>query len=102
MRTPRPVRIINVPLDLGASRRGTAGGPCALRAAGLSTALESLGYPLRAELDISVPVFDTRGSVDQTVRFKAEILAVCECRPGTPWKRYEPARHRWCLAAIIR
>ena len=34
----KPVHIINVPLDLGASRRGTDAGPSAFRIAGLSKA----------------------------------------------------------------
>ena len=38
------VRIIGVPLDLGASRRGTDMGPSALRIAGLGNALRRMGY----------------------------------------------------------
>ena len=47
--TMKPVHIINVPLDLGASRRGTDAGPSAFRIAGLSKAVTKLGYSLTAE-----------------------------------------------------
>ena len=40
----KPVHIINVPLDLGASRRGTDAGPSAFRVARLSDAVRKLGY----------------------------------------------------------
>ena len=40
----RTIRIIGVPLDLGASRRGTDVGPSALRIAGLGAALRRMGY----------------------------------------------------------
>ena len=40
----RTVRIIGVPLDLGASRRGTDVGPSALRIAGLGAAFRRMGY----------------------------------------------------------
>lgn len=76
--TLKPVRIINVPLDLGASRRGTDAGPSALRVAGLSGALERLGYSISGELDIPVPAMETRKPVSPEMRFKDEILAVCQ------------------------
>lgn len=40
----RSIRIIGVPLDLGASRRGVDMGPSALRIARVATRLEALGY----------------------------------------------------------
>ena len=41
--TEREVRIIGVPLDLGASRRGTDVGPSAMRIAGLGGHTPTLG-----------------------------------------------------------
>jgi arginase len=73
----KPVHIINVPLDLGASRRGTDAGPSAFRIAGLSAAVKKLGYSLTAETDIPVPSMETRKSNDAKARFKDEILTVC-------------------------
>jgi arginase len=43
------IQIIGVPIDLGASRRGTDGGPSALRIAGLGEQLQALGYQLAVE-----------------------------------------------------
>lgn len=74
----RQIHIINVPLDLGASRRGTDGGPSACRIAGLKAAVEVLGYRVSAELDIAVPTLEHRLPEDTKARFKNEILAVCE------------------------
>ena len=47
--TDREIRITGVPLDLGASRRGTDVGPSALRIAGLGAQLRSLGYSVARE-----------------------------------------------------
>ena len=49
IQTTRPIHIINVPLDLGASRRGTDAGPSAFRVAGLTSAIRSLGYSIVKE-----------------------------------------------------
>lgn len=73
----KPVHIINVPLDLGASRRGTDGGPSAFRIAGLKRAIESLGYEVTDERDIAVPTLESRKPEDAQARFKNEILGVC-------------------------
>lgn len=73
----RPIHIINVPLDLGASRRGTDAGPSAFRVAGLAKAIRSLGYPISKETDVPVPAMETRQTSSTEARFKEEILAVC-------------------------
>ena len=76
--SPKPVRIINVPLDLGASRRGTDAGPSAFRIAGLREGVERLGYDIAGETDVPVAAADLRGQRASKTRFKAEILDVCE------------------------
>lgn len=73
----RTVRIIGVPLDLGASRRGTDVGPSALRIAGLGAALRRLGYDVALEEDIPAPAMETRRSEDKQARYKPQILDVC-------------------------
>lgn len=77
IQTIRPIHIINVPLDLGASRRGTDAGPSAFRVARLDKAIRSLGYSSCKETDIPVPAMETRQPSDTRARFKDEILAVC-------------------------
>ncbi len=76
--TSNPIHIINVPLDLGASRRGTDGGPSAMRVAGLNKAIRDLGFTVLPETDIPVPIMETRTATNKQARFKNEILAVCE------------------------
>ncbi|MGK2925236.1 MAG: arginase, partial [Lysobacterales bacterium] len=73
----RTIRIIGVPLDLGASRRGTDVGPSALRIAGLGNALRRIGYDVALEEDIPAPAMETRRSEDKTARYKPQILDVC-------------------------
>lgn len=73
----KPIQIINVPLDLGASRRGTDAGPSAFRIAGLRGAIEQLGYRVLDDVDIAAPV-GSRKPTDTRMRFKNEILAVCK------------------------
>jgi arginase len=73
----RNVRIIGVPLDLGASRRGTDVGPSALRIAGLGAALRRIGYEVALEEDIPAPAMETRRSEDKHARYKPQILDVC-------------------------
>lgn len=73
----RDIRIINVPLDLGASRRGTDSGPTAFRVAGLKEAISSLGNTVAGEIDISVPSMESLPAPDPAARYRREILNVC-------------------------
>jgi arginase len=73
----RTIRIIGVPMDLGASRRGTDMGPSALRIAGLGAAIRRLGLKVAREDDIPVPAMETRTVEDSKARFKPQILEVC-------------------------
>ena len=62
-----------MPLDLGASRRGTDAGPSAFRVAGLSGALRKIGLTISKESDISVPAMETRKSESTRLRFKSQL-----------------------------
>ncbi|MBT3341118.1 MAG: arginase [Planctomycetes bacterium] len=73
----KPVRILGVPLDLGAGHRGTDMGPSALRIAGVHQALEAHGCDVRRESDIHVPAMETREPRNLHARFRQEILHVC-------------------------
>jgi arginase len=77
-RQKRNIHVINVPLDLGASRRGTDGGPSAFRIAGLKQAIRDLGHDVAGETDIDVPLPESRSPASPEARFRDEILAVCE------------------------
>ncbi|MGB7189169.1 MAG: arginase family protein, partial [Acidobacteriaceae bacterium] len=57
---PRRIRIIGVPLDLGASRRGVDMGPSAVRVAGLEARLEALGHEVQDAGNISVAMAETQ------------------------------------------
>jgi arginase len=75
--TEKTVRIVGVPMDLGASRRGTDMGPSALRIAGLGAELRRMGYVVAREEDIFVPSMETGTVEDVNARFKPQILEVC-------------------------
>lgn len=73
----KSIRIIGVPMDLGASRRGTDMGPSALRIAGLGAMIRDMGYKLEREEDIAVSAMETGSIEDSKARFKPQILSVC-------------------------
>ncbi len=50
------IRILGIPLDLGAGRRGVDMGPSALRLAGLAASLEKLGHTVFDHGNVQMPV----------------------------------------------
>ncbi len=54
--TPRQIRVIGVPLDLGQSRRGVDMGPSAVRVAGLEARLEAIGHVVEDAGNIAVAI----------------------------------------------
>ena len=74
---PRRIRIIGVPLDLGAARRGVDMGPSAVRVAGLEARLEALGHEVRDAGNIPVAVAETRSFGEQSARYLREITETC-------------------------
>ncbi len=75
--TRKVVQIIGVPIDLGQSNRGVDLGPGAIRYAGLSAALEKLGYTVQDLGNLPVPVRDALCS-EQAACFVPTIRQVCE------------------------
>jgi arginase len=75
--SPRQIRIIGVPLDLGQSRRGVDMGPSAVRAAGLESKLEALGYDVKDGGNVAVAVLETRPEGDPRAKYLAEITDTC-------------------------
>jgi arginase len=73
----RKIRIIGVPLDMGASRRGVDMGPSAMRVAGLEARLEALGHQVTDGGNIRVEVAETRASGSSSARYLTEIAETC-------------------------
>ena len=74
---PRRIKIIGVPLDLGASRRGVDMGPSAVRVAGLEARLESLGHEVNDSGNIAVAIAETKHVGEQSARYLKEITDTC-------------------------
>ena len=73
----RRIRIIGVPLDMGASRRGVDMGPSAMRVAGLEARLEGVGHQVIDGGNIRVEVAETRASGSSSARYLTEIAETC-------------------------
>jgi arginase len=63
------IDIIGVPIDLGADRRGVDMGPSAIRYAHLQPMLEALGYSVRDEGNIQVPIAETCSLTDPRLKY---------------------------------
>ncbi len=74
----RIVRIIGVPIDLGADRRGVDMGPSAIRYAGLQSRLERLGWKVEDTGNLEVPVPETREIKDKCLKYLPEIVKVSQ------------------------
>jgi arginase len=74
---PRKIRIIGVPLDLGASRRGVDMGPSAVRVAGLEARLEALGHNVTDGGNIGVAIAETKHLGEENARYLKEITETC-------------------------
>ncbi|MGA9128693.1 MAG: arginase [Terracidiphilus sp.] len=75
--SPRPIRVIGVPLDLGASRRGVDMGPSAVRVAGLERKLEALGLQVTDGGNIPVEIAETQTAGNESAHYLREITETC-------------------------
>ncbi|HXX71611.1 MAG TPA: arginase, partial [Candidatus Acidoferrum sp.] len=75
---PDKIRIIGVPMDLGASRRGVDMGPSALRVAGLQSRLKQLGRQVEDVGNISVPQAEEQPYGEKRARYLDEISEICK------------------------
>jgi len=75
---PEKVRIIGVPMDLGASRRGVDMGPSALRVAGLQPRLKQLGRQVEDIGNIQVRQPEEQPYGEKKARFLGEIAETCK------------------------
>ncbi len=72
------IRIIGVPMDLGASRRGVDMGPSALRVAGLQSRLKQLGRQVEDVGNIAVPQAEEQPYGEKKARYLDEISQTCK------------------------
>ncbi len=75
--TPKKIRVIGVPLDLGQSRRGVDMGPSAVRVAGLEARLEALGHKVEDAGNIAVAIPEQKKEGDPSAKYLKEITATC-------------------------
>ena len=74
---PQKIRIIGVPMDLGASRRGVDMGPSALRVAGLQARLKQLNHHVEDIGNIIVKQPEEMHYGEKNAKYLAEILETC-------------------------
>lgn len=72
------IRIIGVPMDLGASRRGVDMGPSALRVAGLQARIKQLGHYVEDIGNISVKQPEEMSYGEKRAKYIAEIADTCK------------------------
>ena len=72
------IRIIGVPMDLGASRRGVDMGPSALRVAGLQARIKQLGQQVEDIGNISVKQPEEMSYGEKRAKYLAEIADACK------------------------
>jgi len=73
----RKIRVLGVPLDLVASRRGVDMGPSAVRVAGLEAHLEALGHHVSDGGNIRVEIAETQDAGAPNARFLQQIADTC-------------------------
>jgi len=83
------VRIIGVPIDLGANVRGANVGPAAIRMAGLHTKVSVLGYAVEDAGDVDVPVRETIHETIASQKYLPTIVDVCERLRKEVWQSLE-------------
>jgi arginase len=72
------IRIIGVPMDLGASRRGVDMGPSALRVAGLQARIKQLGHQVEDIGNISVKQPEEMSYGEKRAKYLGEIAEACK------------------------
>jgi arginase len=75
---PERIRIIGVPMDLGASRRGVDMGPSALRVAGLQARLKQLGRQVEDIGNIPVRQPEEQHYGEKNAKYLEEICETCK------------------------
>jgi arginase len=86
------IRILGVPLDLGASRRGVDMGPSAVRVAGLEARLEALGHVVEDGGNVAVAIAEQKKEGDPHAKYLKEITATCTKHAETVFKTLEAGK----------
>src|ERR1700739_4257404 len=73
----RRIRVLGVPLDMGASRRGVDMGPSAMRVAGLEARLEALGHHVSDGGNVEVDIAETQNFGSPNARYLKQIADTC-------------------------
>src|SRR5579859_4281516 len=73
----RNIRVLGVPLDMGASRRGVDMGPSAMRVAGLEARLEALGHHVTDSGNVAVDIAETQNFGKTNARYLKQIAETC-------------------------
>lgn len=76
------IHIIGVPMDLGAGRRGVDMGPSAIRIAGVTEKLRSLGHDVTDEGDISIKPPELQKIRNDKLKYLPEIVRACTLLAG--------------------
>lgn len=74
----RTVRMLGVPMDLGADRRGVGMGPAGIRIAGVARELRALGHTVVDGGDVHVDQPESRDQSDSKAKYLEEIVDACE------------------------
>ncbi len=77
------IRILGIPMDLGAGRRGVDMGASALRYAQLSETLRELGHEVRDLGNVPVAVVETIDRSSSQAHYLEEIRAACQAAAET-------------------
>src|SRR5437868_1945255 len=90
--SPKKIRVIGVPLDLGQSRRGVDMGPSAVRVAGLEARLEALGHEVEDGGNVAVAIPEQKKEGAANAKYLKEITATCTKHAELVLKTLEAGR----------
>ena len=90
--SPKKIRVIGVPLDLGQSRRGVDMGPSAVRVAGLEARLEALGHQVEDGGNVAVAIPEQKKEGDTHAKYLKEITATCTKHAELVFKTLEAGK----------
>ncbi len=88
----KKIRVIGIPLDLGATPRGGDMGPSAVRVAGLEARLEAIGHVVEDAGNVAVAIAEQKKEGDPHAKYLKEITATCTKHAELVLKTLEAAK----------